>query len=486
MKFVYAISLLLPVPAAAALISEKGGKRWRAVTCAVSGAELILSLLTAFGEKTALTLFTLAGLDFTLAPDTLGCIFAVLFSALFFAAAVYSAEYLEHDPAAGKFCAAYLLTLGALLGLSMAGELQTYYMFFEFLTFASFPLVLHDRTEKSRAAAVKFLCYSFIGAALALFGLVFSAKLLGTLRFTGGGYGVDGESRSLALAVVFISVMGFGCKAGIMPLHEWLPAAHPQAPAPASAILSGCVTKAGVLGIMRIVFFLFGSAALRGTWVQYALIAAALATVFCGSMLAYKEKVLKKRLAYSTVSQVSYALFGLFLLSEAGFVGAMLQVLFHAVTKVCIFLCAGAVIHGSGRERVYSPNGEFQYCGLGRAMPFTMLAYTLASLSLVGLPPFGGFVSKWYLAEGSFQALGFSGWAGAAVLLGSALLTAGYLLPITAGAFFPAEGQPPAAAKEASWRMTVPVMLLAVLLAVLGVCSFGYADMLLRLAGSLL
>lgn len=486
MKFIYALILLLPVFAAPILLHKKGGKHWRAVLCAVSGAELLLSLSAAFGEKQALTLFNIANLPFTIAPDTLGCIFAVLFAALFFAAAVYSAEYMAHDSAAAPFAAVYLLTLGALLGLSMAGELQTYYMFFEFLTFASFPLVLHDRSDSAVKAARKYLAYSFIGAALVLFGLVLSAKLLGTLRFAAGGYGTAADDGKLARAVVFISVMGFGCKAGIMPLHDWLPTAHPLSPAPASAILSGCVTKAGVLGIMRVIFYLFGSAVIRGTWVQYTLIAAALVTVFCGSMLAYKEKLLKKRLAYSTVSQVSYALFGLFLLSEAGFLGAMLQALFHAVTKVCIFLCAGSVIHGSGITRVYSKTGEFQYYGLGRAMPLTMLAYTLASLSLVGLPPFGGFVSKWYLAEGSFAALGFSGWVGAAVLLVSALLTAGYLLPISTGAFFPATGMRLIEAEESSRCMTVPVAVLAILLAVLGVYTFGYADVLLRLAESLL
>lgn len=486
MKFIYALILLLPVFAAPILLHEKGGRHWRTVLCAVSGAELLLSLAAAFGEKQALTLFNIANLPFTAAPDTLGCIFAVLFSALFFAAAVYSAEYMAHDPAAAPFAAVYLLTLGALLGLSMAGELQTYYMFFEFLTFASFPLVLHDRSDNAVKAARKYLAYSFIGASLVLFGLVFSAKLLGTLRFTAGGYGIAANNGELAQAVIFISVMGFGCKAGVMPLHDWLPTAHPLSPAPASAILSGCVTKAGVLGIMRVIFYLFGSAVVRGTWVQHTLIAAALVTVFCGSMLAYKEKLLKKRLAYSTVSQVSYALFGLFLLSEAGFLGAMLQVLFHAVTKVCIFLCAGSVIHGSGITRVYSKTGEFQYYGLGRAMPFTMFAYTLASLSLVGLPPFGGFVSKWYLAEGSFAALGFSGWVGAAVLLVSALLTAGYLLPISTGAFFPAAGVRLAAAEESSRCMTVPVTVLAILLAVLGVYTFGYAGVLLRLAENLL
>jgi len=486
MKEIYVLTLIIPVFASMLLATADGKKYWRVITCLTCGAEFALSILTAIGKKQVLVLFNLAGLPFSLAPDTVGCIFAILFSALFFAAALFATEYMEHDERPHHFCIVYLLTLDTMLGLCMAAELQTYYMFFECLTLASFPLILQDREEKSRKAAQKYLCYSLLGASLVLFGLVYAGKLVGTLSFIPGGWGVTEENTKLALVVIFVTVMGFGCKAGIMPLHDWLPTAHPQAPAPASAILSGCVTKAGVLGIMRTVFFLFGSSVVRGTWVQYTLIAIALVTVFCGSMLAYKEKVLKKRLAYSTVSQVSYALFGLFLMSGAGFVGAMLQVLFHAVTKVCLFLCAGAIIHHSGKERIYSEDGEFQYYGLGKVMPLTMIGYTFASLSLVGLPPFGGFVSKWYLAEGSFSALGFSGWIGAAVLLISALLTAGYLLSVTANAFFPTKNQTLVQAKEATWRMTVPILVSGVLLAVLGVYAFGYVDTLLSLAGTLL
>lgn len=485
MKYIYIAALLLPVFTAGLLLTKLGGKRWRLISCAALGLEVILCALAALLPKQPLTVFTLLDLPFVIFPDAVGCIFACLFSLLFLTAGIFSTEYLEHDRNPGAFGAAYILTLDALLGLSWAGDLQTCYMFFECLTLSSFPLILHDLREKSRAAALKYLCYSLMGAGLILFGLVYGKSILGTLSFSAGGGAVPAGLEKKALAAAFITVVGFGCKAGIMPLHDWLPTAHPQAPAPASAILSGCVTKAGVMGALRTVYYVFGASFLRGTWVQTALIVMALLTVFCGSMLAYKERALKKRLAYSTVSQVSYALFGLFLMSQAGFVGAMLQVVFHAVTKVCLFMCAGAMIHHSGREYVYSSDGRFQYSGMGKSLPLIMLGFTLASLSLVGLPPFGGFVSKWYLAEGSFAALGFSGWTGAAVLLLSALLTAGYLLSISAGALFPGPEDETVPCGTATWRMTVPVMVLALALAILGIYCFGLTDALSSLAARL-
>ncbi len=485
MKLLYLLTLLVPVIAAALMLTPNYRKSWKVLTCGACAAELLLTILIAALPKGTFTLFTLMQLRFVLHPDAAGSFFAVLFSVLFLAAAVFATEYLEHDKTPGEFGAVYVLTLDAMIGLSLAGDLATYYMFFECLTLASFPLILHDLRSQSRAAAKKYLCYSLLGAALVLFGLVCGYEFLGTLTFRAGGYAVSGNP-TIALAVAFVTVMGFGCKAGIMPLHDWLPTAHPQAPAPASAILSGCVTKAGALGIVRVIFFLYGASFLRGTWVQTTLIAIALITVFSGSMLAYKEKILKKRLAYSTVSQVSYALLGIFLFSATGFTGAMLQVLFHASTKVCLFLCAGAIIHHTEKERIYEADGSFAFYGLGKFMPLTMIGYTFASLSLVGLPPFGGFVSKWYLASGSLEALGTAGWIGAAVLLVSALLTAGYLLSITAKAFFPAPEDALCQAHEATWRMTVPILSLGIVLAVLGVCSFGLSDLFAAIAAQLL
>jgi len=244
---------------------------------------------------------------------------------------------------------------------------------------------------------------------------------------------LDGK-EGILLAAVCCMLLGFGTKAGMFPMHGWLPTAHPVAPAPASAVLSGLITKSGVLAVIRVVYYIVGPELLRGTWVQTMWILLSLLTVFMGSMLAYKEPVLKKRLAYSTVSQVSYILFGLSLLEPMAFVGALSHVVFHSMIKNGLFLAAGAVIFKTGWTRVEEMRG------LGRVMPVMLGGYTVLSLALIGIPPCSGFVSKWYLACGAL-ASGTGVWtiAGPAVLLISALLTAGYLLPLTIHGFFPGE-----------------------------------------------
>ena len=292
---------------------------------------------------------------------------------------------------------------------------------------------------------------------------------------------VEGH-EGLLLVVAFLMLMGFGVKAGLFPMQGWLPAAHPVAPAPASAVLSGIIVKSGVLGIIRVVYFIFGAEFLKGSWVQKVFLGLALGTVFLGSMLAYLEKGLKKRLAYSTVSQVSYILFGLLLLNPAGMTGAFLHVIFHAVIKSGLFLCAGAIIFRTGKTRV----DELR--GIGKEMPVTIGCMTLLSLALIGIPPASGFVSKWYLAVGSLSSeTGFYSWLGPVVLLLSALLTAGYLLPITMKGFFPGEEESRKGfvRKEADSVMLVPILLLAVLAVVLGMFPGGLISLISNIAQQL-
>ena len=268
------------------------------------------------------------------------------------------------------------------------------------------------------------------------------------------------------LVVTLIMVIGFGCKAGMLPLQAWLPTAHPVAPAPASAVLSGLITKAGVLGIIRVCYYMVGIDFLSGTWVQTVLMSLAICTVFMGSMLAFKEKLFKKRLAFSTVSQVSYVLFGLFLFTPQGLLGALLQVIFHAVAKNIMFLSAGAIIYKTHKTYVY------ELRGIGKQMPIVMWCFTLASLSLIGIPPTGGYFSKWYLATGALSGgFGFLGYLGAATLLVSALLTAGYVLPIIQEGFFPGKDfdYKGLEKKEPSKLMTVPLIILSVAVLGLGI-----------------
>ena len=266
----------------------------------------------------------------------------------------------------------------------------------------------------------------------------------------------------------------------MFPLHAWLPTAHPVAPSPASAVLSGIITKGGVIALIRVTYYLFGAEFLRGSWAQYAILTLAIITIFMGSMLAYKEKLLKKRLAYSTVSNVSYVVFGLMLLSPAGFMGALLQVVFHAVAKNILFLCAGAIIYKTGKTFVY------EYRGLGKEMPIVMWTFALASLSLIGIPPTSGFVSKWYLAQGGLAPqVGALGITGVAILMVSALLTAGYLLPIIADAFFPGKDFDYGSMqkKEPNYLMTVPLVLLSIAVVMFGVLPGPLMETITNIGG---
>lgn len=383
-----------------------------------------------------LVLLTIQGaLHLALRTDGLARFFMALCVCVWVPVLLFSFPYIRHAGRERQFLGFYTMTLGVLMGLAMAANFVTLYMFFEVMSLITVPLVLHTATAAARRAGFKYLGYSVFGAGMALIGYFFVAYYLAAPDFAAGGV-IDLEKsaqhRELLLAAYCLMIVGFGAKAGMVPMQAWLPAAHPVAPAPASAVLSGVITKGGVLAILRITYYMYGVDFLSGTWPQYVLLTLALCTVFVGSMLAYREKLLKRRLAYSTVSQVSYVLFGLFLFTPAGVLGALLQLVFHALAKDVLFLAAGAVIFATNRTRVD------QLRGIGRRMPVTMWCFTLAALSLIGIPPMPGFLSKWYLVtaglEGASRVFGI---AGLVVLILSALLTAGYLLPIVTAGFFP-------------------------------------------------
>ncbi len=425
------VPLLLPIIGGIAILFAKSTVTRRQLVIGTLGLEIIFTLL-ACNIRTSVTFFQFAGMSFSLQNDTLANMLSILFVCMFALASFFAFEYL-HSHGQGQYFAFTLFTLSAMIGLCYAKNMFTFYLFYEAMTFLSFPLVLHERTKSSIRAAQIYLGYSLFGAALVLFGFfVLSSYSISTTFSAGGVVGTaPAAQEGLLLLAAFAMLVGFGGKAGLMPLHDWLPTAHPEAPAPASALLSGVITKGGVLGIIRVSYYLFGSSFLMGSWVQYTMLTLALITVFSGSMLAYKEKILKKRLAYSTVSQVSYIVFGLMLFNAIAFQGALLQILFHSICKVCLFLCAGAFICKTGKTKVA------ELYGIGRQMPLVLFAFGFAGLSLVGIPPFAGFVSKWYLATGSLAAMPTYGWIGAAVLLISAALTAGYLLTPLARGFFP-------------------------------------------------
>ena len=461
-----------------AMPAAKADKKLRAkLNCGALAIELamVIALCSAQGTETILISMT-PTLQVFLKIDVIGSVFAVLMSAMWLLSMVFSLEYLGHDEHQRSYELFTMTVLSALIGQCYAGSMVTLYVFYELMTLLSVPMVVHERTPQAVAAGIKYLIYSIFGAMLGLLGIFFFHHYLGTVTFAAGGVAAAGAVPQAGLLVItFMVIMGFGTKAGMFPMHGWLPTAHPVAPAPASAVLSGVITKAGVLAVIRVIFFLVGANTLRGTWVQTTLLILALITVFMGSMLAYREPLLKKRLAYSTVSQVSYVLFGLFCLVPATFNGAILHVVAHSTIKDALFLCAGAIIHQTGKTYVRDLRG------VGKEMPITIWCWTIASLGLIGIPPPGGFVSKWQLATGALSGnLGVFGVAGPIVLIISALLTAAYLLQVVISGFFPGTDfdYKHVENKDPGLRMTVPMIILAVGVVLCGVFAQPLMDVL--------
>lgn len=442
----------------------------------ITAAFVTAALLT---TKNGFTLFYLTeNLPIYFRIDNVGTLFSLLTVIVFLCAVFFSFEYMKHEERESRYYGFYLLVFGVLNALCFAGNLITFYLFFELLTLSSMPLVLHNGSKEAIMAGLKYLFYSLCGAYAALFGIYFLYQNCDSLAFTANGMlraSAAAEHGGFLLLTAFVMLLGFGVKAGMFPMHAWLPTAHPVAPAPASAVLSAVIVKAGVLAIIR-VLGMFGTDFLRGTWVQTAWLSLTLITVFMGSLLAYREPVLKKRLAYSTVSQLSYILFGLAVMHETAFTGALCHVLAHGFVKATLFLCAGAIIYMTGKTRVEEMRG------IGKEMPLTMWCFTIASLGLIGIPPTGGFVSKWFLALGSLK----SGTPvfdvlGPVILLVSALLTAGYLLPLTIHGFFPGANYDYRSLqkKEPCKLMTIPILILTILSVLIGLFPDIVAGMIL-------
>ena len=401
--------------------------------------------------------------------DALGFMFLALTCFMWVMNLIFSIEYMKHESHKTRYYIFFTLTLVSMIGICISGNLITMYIFYEFMSVLSLPLVLHEQTEEAIEAGKKYIFYSIGGAFIGLAGFFYIYTYGTTLSFIPGGVlnlGKVAGHETAMLVVTFLVIIGFGSKAGMFPLHAWLPTAHPVAPSPASAYLSGNITKMGVFVIIRYVYFLVGADFIRGTWVQYAFLALTMLTIVMGSMMSYKEVVFKKRLAYSTVSQVSYALFGIALLNPIGLVGGLMHVIFHSFAKNTLFQVAGAIIHQTGLKKVTD------YKNMARKMPITMWCYTLVSLTLVGVPPTSAFLSKWYLATGSLdEAIPVISWLGPIALIVSALLTAGYLLSITIMAFFPGDTYDilREESKEPNLYMLLPLIIMSAGAVILGI-----------------
>jgi len=407
-------------------------------------------------------LVLLPGVPLQFRADAFGVVFAAVAATIWLVTSVYSIGYMRalEEHAQTRYYASFALAVSSALGVALAANLLTLYLCYEILTFATYPLVLHKESEAAILGGRKYLAYTLGAGVLLLAAMVGIYWLTGTLDLRAGGLaGLRGQPRWLLQALFWAAIAGFGVKAALLPLHGWLPTAM-IAPTPVSALLHAvAVVKSGVFGIVRIVVFVFGAALLRdlgaATWLAYL----AAATILFGSLIALSQDNLKRRLAFSTISQLSYIVLGAALLSASGLLGAVLHLVSHALLKITLFFCAGAIYVTTGRDRVS------QLAGIGRQMPLTMGAFAVGALGLAGVPPLNGFTSKWYLCLGSFEAA--QPWL-AAVLVASGLLNVAYLWPIVYTAFFDApDGDEQHG--EARLPLLLPLVLTALASLVLGI-----------------
>jgi multicomponent Na+:H+ antiporter subunit D len=419
----------------------------------------------------------LPGVELAFRVDAFGLLFGLGASLLWIATSFYSIGYMRSlaEHAQTRYFACFALALSATMGVAFSANLFTLFLFYEALTFATYPLVAHKDTPEARAGARKYIIY-LLGAAKAFLmaAIILTYNMAGTLEFRKGGILPVSEltTEPTLLYVVFaLFLFGFA-KNAVMPLHSWLPAAM-VAPTPVSALLHAvAVVKTGVFATLRVFLFVFGPDAMRLLGADALALGVASVTILVGSLLALGQDNLKARLAFSTISQLSYIVLGAALLTPSGILGGIAHITNHAVSKITLFLCAGSIYVSTHKTEVS------QMSGLARQMPWTMGAFAIAALSLVGIPPASGFVSKWYLAVGSVErgSLWLLG-----VLLVSSLLSAAYLGPIVYTAYFEEAPDPAHRISEVP-LIVVPLVLTALASLLLGV----YPDPVLRLARSVL
>lgn len=462
------LALLLPLAAAVAIVVSGRRPNLRESTTLTAALLLLVavaSLLPAVvsGERPALTLWMIApGLSLSFVVEPLGMLFALVAAALWPLNSVYSIGYMRsnNEVKQTRFYVCFAIAIASAIGVAFAGNMLTLFLCYEVLTLSTYPLVTHKGNDDARRAGrvyLGILLGTSIG--LLLFALIWTYQLAGTLDFTAGGI-LTGRAEGGVLAVLLVLYMfGIG-KAALMPFHRWLPAAM-VAPTPVSALLHAvAVVKAGVFTVMKVSVYIFGVDLLgeiaSADWLAWA----AAFTLITASLVALSKDNLKARLAYSTIGQLSYVVLGAMLATSAGVIGGSLQILMHAVGKITLFFCAGAIYTAAHKTEIS------QMDGLGRKMPLTYLAFLLGSLSIIGLPPFGGAWSKWYLLLGTAD-------AGQLLLLGtlllSSLLNVAYLLPVVARGFFlptPQDSEPTKCrgwlADEAPLACVVPLCITAV------------------------
>ncbi len=409
-------------------------------------------------------------LTLQLGVDGLGVLFSLLVSILWPFSLLYAYEYMEHDKRQSTFFAFFMMTLGSVLGIAYSGDLFTMYVFYEILSLVTFPLVMHEQTPEAQKAGRHYLVYMLGGAAFAFVGMIVIMNYSPTLDFVPGG--VIGESAwtqhgGLMLTVFFITFMGFSVKAAMMPFGKWLIRAS-VAPMPVTGLLHAvAVVKAGAFATIRLIYYTCGCDNLRGKWPQYALILFASATILYGSGMAIRELHLKRRLAYSTISNLSYVLFGALIMTPQGLEASLTHLVMHAVTKIGLFFCVGAMMHTNNKV------WQYEIDGIGHKMKCTFAAFTVCGLSLIGVPQLGCFISKLKLLTAVIDDSGVFAYIGGVAILVSALFTAIYMLTTVVKVYFPTEGHRCDRydeLNEAGWKMLVPICFAAFMTTALGLC----------------
>ena len=485
------VAVFLPIAAGAAMLAVRFKTR-RAREIAVEGVTLLTSLLVLLcllsGDGQAHTLFYLTKtVPIAFMLDGVGSVFTALVSFLWPLATLYAFEYMEHEGGEDHFFALYTITYGVTLGISMAANLMTLYVFYEFLTLSTLPLVMHGTRPEAIRAGHQYMMYSFFGAALAFIGV-----MLVTVFGNGGAFvmgGVLGEAfgaaHPFATQLGYLCMfVGFGVKAAVFPMHAWLPSAS-VAPTPVTALLHAvAVVKAGAFAIIRMTYFSVGAQLLRGTAAQAVAIALASITIVFGSTMAVREHHFKRRLAYSTVSNLSYIVLAASLMTAAGLAAGLSHMLFHALIKITLFYCAGAVLVKTGRTQVESLRG------LHRAMPFICAVYTVGALALMGTPGLPGFVSKWLIGSAAIERGQVMGYIALAALLISAVLTAIYLMSVAFSMYFrPLEeggGVSAGVPCDPSWKMKLPLLVLIAAILLCGLFSNPIVERLTAIAAGVL
>ena len=481
--------ILIPILAGALVPMLSFKKRWHMeafLECAVVlNSILVWYRLLHHSDSTFLLAHFTGDLSICFKVDGMGIVFAGLVSALWPFATLYAFEYMTKEEHEKIFFLFYTMTYGITLGIALSANLLTMYFFYELLTLVTVPLVMHTLTREAILASRKYLYYSLGGAAFAFIGLIMVIVYGNTTDFILGGV-LDltkiGDKTNILLLIYVMAFMGFGVKAAVCPFNSWLPQAG-VAPTPVTALLHAvAVVKSGAFAIIRLTYYSFGVDFLKGTWAQTTVMLVVMFTIVYGCSRAVKETHLKRRLAYSTISNLSYILFGVTIMTPLGLVGALTHLIFHAVIKICSFFCAGAIIHQTEKQYVHELDG------MGYKMPCVCGIFTVSALALMGVPGLAGFISKWNLAFAAADSGNPVAYFGIACLLISALLTAIYMLTIVVRAFFPGKDFDDSSIKEfkdPNWKMLLPLFVFVFFIIAFGLYSQPLTDFFRDVAAGL-